>query len=172
MAVHLIIDGYNLIRQSPYLSQIDGRSIEDGRDALLELLHEYRRIRGHRITVVFDGKYSYNLSRERERIKGIDVIYSRRGEEADSIIEEIAREKRHGVTVVTSDTSVLKRVEGYGSVGITSQEFEVAIQEAIYGGGDIEDEDKGYRIQKGKMKGLSRRPSKKEKLKKKRLKKL
>jgi len=34
MALHLIIDGYNLIRQSPYLADIDARDLEAGREAL------------------------------------------------------------------------------------------------------------------------------------------
>ena len=38
MALHLIIDGYNLIRQSPWLSLLDARDLEEGREALLQSL--------------------------------------------------------------------------------------------------------------------------------------
>ena len=33
MALHLIIDGYNLIRQSPELQELDARELEAGRAA-------------------------------------------------------------------------------------------------------------------------------------------
>ncbi len=173
MAVHLIIDGYNLIRRSSSLSSIDERSLEDGRKALMELLHDYRKIRGHKITVVFDGKHSYNLGREKERINGMDVLYSKRGEEADTVIAELARKMGTGVTIVTSDNGLLARIRAHGSVGVTSGEFEFKLREALYG--DKYDEygrDEEDYPQKGRKKGLSRRPSKKEKLKKARLKKL
>ena len=43
MAIHLIIDGYNLIRQSPELLAQESQDLSWGRDALLEKLAAYRR---------------------------------------------------------------------------------------------------------------------------------
>ena len=45
MGLHLIIDGYNLIRQSAELSRIDRQDITAGRDALLGHLAGYRRLK-------------------------------------------------------------------------------------------------------------------------------
>jgi len=53
--MHIIIDGYNLIRQSEALRRFDSFGLEAGRKELLRLLSLYRKSRGHRITVVLDG---------------------------------------------------------------------------------------------------------------------
>jgi predicted RNA-binding protein with PIN domain len=44
MSVHIVIDGYNLIRQSPTLSAIEHRSLEEGREALLQRLVSYKKV--------------------------------------------------------------------------------------------------------------------------------
>ena len=41
--MHLIVDGYNVIRQSPRLQFLDVMDLQAGREALLELLAHYRR---------------------------------------------------------------------------------------------------------------------------------
>ena len=51
----LIVDGYNVIRQWPELAMLDRTELQAGRKALLAELRGYRRAKGHRITVVFDG---------------------------------------------------------------------------------------------------------------------
>jgi predicted RNA-binding protein with PIN domain len=86
MALHLIIDGYNLIRQSPELSEVEGRDLAAGRRALLARLAGYRLSRpGHKITVVFDGREAGGLQESRGREQGLSIIYSRRGEAADEV---------------------------------------------------------------------------------------
>jgi hypothetical protein len=55
MSIHIIIDGYNLIRQSGYLSNLDLQDIQYGRQALIDMLAAYKKIKAHRITIVFDG---------------------------------------------------------------------------------------------------------------------
>ena len=75
MTIHLIIDGYNLIRQTPYLQEIDARELAAGREALLEGLSAYRRSRPqHKITVVFDGWIGGDLQESRDRRAGMAVI--------------------------------------------------------------------------------------------------
>ena len=49
MPLHLIIDGYNLIRQSAHLAELDRRDLQQGREALVGALAAYRRIRRHRV---------------------------------------------------------------------------------------------------------------------------
>jgi len=67
MSLHLIIDGYNLIRQSPWLSLLDARDLEAGREALLQSLADYRQRRlQHKITVVFDGWQGGGLRESRD----------------------------------------------------------------------------------------------------------
>jgi predicted RNA-binding protein with PIN domain len=65
MSIHIIIDGYNLIRQSTTLSTLDQQDIMLGREALVDMLAAYRKIKPHRITVVFDGRSSPVFSPQR-----------------------------------------------------------------------------------------------------------
>ena len=51
----ILIDGYNLIRQSDILRNYERQSLEAGRRALISKLIEYEKKKGHKITVVFDG---------------------------------------------------------------------------------------------------------------------
>ena len=79
MSIHIIIDGYNLIRQSNTLGLIDNQDIELGREALLEMLIAYRKIKPHMITVVFDGANAPPFSRRKTRVQGITIKFSRFG---------------------------------------------------------------------------------------------
>ena len=74
MSIHIIIDGYNLIRQSKQLSVLDLEDIQLGREALIDMLAAYKKIKAHRITVVFDGTRSPLLSLQRDRQKGITIV--------------------------------------------------------------------------------------------------
>ena len=94
MALHIIIDGYNLIRQSAHLSTIEEQDLQLGREALIDLLAAYKRMRPHKISVVFDASQALNLNLQRESRKGIIIIYSRSGESADAVICKMARQER------------------------------------------------------------------------------
>ena len=72
--MYLIVDGYNVIRQSPRLQFLDAMDLQAGREALLELLAHYRRRSRHQITVVFDGWQHGDLKESRDRYEGILVI--------------------------------------------------------------------------------------------------
>ena len=50
--MHIIIDGYNLIRQSATFSRLDLEDMQTGREALIDALADYKKIKRHRITVV------------------------------------------------------------------------------------------------------------------------
>jgi predicted RNA-binding protein with PIN domain len=72
--MHLIIDGYNLIRQSPDLQRLDARDLELGREALLKRLAAYRSRSHHQITVVFDGWQGGDFKESRDRQQGMAII--------------------------------------------------------------------------------------------------
>jgi uncharacterized protein len=87
--MHIIVDGYNLIRQSATLRHSEVKSLEEGRNALIRSLVGYRRHRGHRITVVFDGWVGGSPQEERDLAGGVEIIYSRLGEKADEVIKRL-----------------------------------------------------------------------------------
>ena len=130
MPLELIIDGYNLIRQSDSLRRLDARKLEQGRLALLERLAAYAKIRGHAITVVFDGWGGDSPTSTDTRYKGVTVIYTGRGELADEWIKRKAEHLQYGA-VVTSDREIARHVERAGVPAIESPAFERRMEVAL-----------------------------------------
>lgn len=176
--MHLIIDGYNLIRQSDVLRAHERRGLEAGRKALLHMLAGYRRVMGHHITVVFDGWLGGPAREERDREAGIDIIYSRRGEKADEVIKRLARLHADETVVVTSDRPVMDAVARAGVTAVASREFEEKVRRARGAPAGAEapsgkDDDEGDPSPRGtKKKGPSHRTSRRERLRQRGLEKL
>jgi uncharacterized protein len=125
MPLHVIIDGYNLIRQSPWLSLLDARDLEEGREALLQALSEYRQRRSqHKITVVFDGWQGGGLQESRDLCRGVGVIYSRRGERADEVIKRLLAREGRRVVMVSSDRELQEFAEKVGATWVAAHQFE------------------------------------------------
>jgi len=125
--MHIIIDGYNLIRQSDTLRRFERQSLEAGRQALLQQVSRYRKQKGHRITVVFDGWENGSPLEERDRQGGITIVYSRRGEKADEVIKRMVLHQGEEIVVVTSDREVAAYADRKGAASLTSLEFEAVI---------------------------------------------
>jgi predicted RNA-binding protein with PIN domain len=164
MSLHIVIDGYNLIRQSPALLFFESISLEEGRDALIERLIGYKKFRAHAITVVFDGAEAVDLGQERIRQGGIDIVYSCRGESADTVIKRMAAHEGGRIVVVTSDREVASYAVKHGATAIDSQDFERKMQ--VIGDADpischAMDGQTGWRPST-KKKGPARRRSKRE----------
>ena len=121
--MHIIVDGYNLIRQSDSLRQSERISLEEGRRALLRSLAGYRHLRGHRITVVFDGWEGGSPIEERDRAGGMDIIYSRLGEKADEVIKRLVAAGNEEILVVTSDREIVTFAARRGKASIESLAF-------------------------------------------------
>ena len=99
--MHIIVDGYNFIGK--YSGMIG--DIEEKREALINLLFEYRALKKHDITVVFDG-WQNGMSVESSEIKkGVRIIFSRLGEKADDVIKRLTV-KGENIIVVSSDREV------------------------------------------------------------------
>jgi predicted RNA-binding protein with PIN domain len=174
MSLHIIIDGYNLIRQSGAFSDLDQEDIQLGRDALVDSLAAYKRLKGHRITVVFDGIEAPVFSTRKERVKGVDVRFSTRGEQADAVIKRMAKRLGEKALVVTSDRDVADYAVSAGSVSVSSPEFEDKLVMAPYldaKGAEEIIEDAGW-VPTTKKKGPKRRLSKKARRKKVKMRKL
>ena len=140
MAVRIVIDGYNLIKQSHELSRLDHLDIEKGRHGLLNKLAAYKKIKRHRITVVFDGCKGGGFTQERTKEKGIDIVFSKQGEEADDVIKRIVAIERENVLVVTSDREIAEFSEKRGAAVVPSGEFEMKMELAVFSEDKGEDE--------------------------------
>lgn len=129
--MRIIIDGYNYIRQTD-LRRFENISLEKGRDELIRRLAVYKKARGHKITVVFDGIIGGSHSEERDRTAGISIIFSRRGETADEVIKRIIRNSAEEIMVVSSDREVASAAERKGFTAVSSPVFAGKMAEAEF----------------------------------------
>ncbi len=166
MAIHIIIDGYNFIRQSGELAALDRQDLQLGRDALVDMLAAYKKLRAHKITVVFDGTADPALFPSRDRAKGIAVRYSKGGESADDLIKRMARRETVKALVVSSDREVMNAAEAAGATAVDSATFAEKVAMARFltaKGGPESDASKGW-VPTTRKKGPSRRlPKRKRK---------
>jgi uncharacterized protein len=143
MTMHLIVDGYNVIRQSSQLQLLDAIDLQTGREALLELLARYRSRSHHQITVVFDGWQHGDLRESRDRFQGILIVYSRRGERADEVIKRLLYQDRERALVVTSDREIQVCAEQVKAAWINAGQFELSYLYSPAGEGDTDPESGG-----------------------------
>jgi hypothetical protein len=166
MPLHIIIDGYNMIHRSRSLGIARYDDLEKIRNRLLKNLAAYKKIKQHRMTVVFDGANAPSLVPSRTRLEGIEIHFSRIGESADSVIKKMAESEREKALVVSSDREVAAHAASRGSAVISSDEFEEKISfvlkmKEMDPGSDEKDDNSGS-APATKKKGPKRRLSKKE----------
>ncbi len=131
MPVHIIIDGYNLIRQSSRFAALDRRDLQEGREALVAALSAYRKLKPHPITVVFDAALATDFGMRRDRQGGVEIRFSACGESADSLIRRMAAEERERALVVSSDRAVAAGAEACGAAVIDAPAFEQRMNLAL-----------------------------------------
>jgi predicted RNA-binding protein with PIN domain len=158
--MYILVDGYNLIRQSDLLRRYERYSLEAGRLALMSKLADYKRKKGHRITVVFDGWKSGSAEEGRDRHENIEIIYSRQGERADDVIKRITDQTAEETIVVSSDREIASYATRQGKTALSSLEFEAIMNRSISPSlsGIYEQEgEEGRGVRKRKKKGPAKR---------------
>jgi uncharacterized protein len=157
--LHIIIDGYNLIRQSRFLKEIERMDLQHGREALVAALVDYKKLKGYKITVVFDGAQAEMGLPRRDRLRGIDLLYSRSGESADAVIKRMAAREREKALVVSSDNDIVRFAESKGAATLGALHFEERLRIArLSAGGDEPAQDvEGQRPFTTRKKGPARR---------------
>src|SRR5699024_5395114 len=102
---------------------------EEARMELLEILVEYSHLTGIEIIVVFDGHLVKGNMGEKEKYKGIYVVFTKENETADNYIErtldQIGRKRK--VRVATSDWVEQQIILSRGGLRISAKELEVEI---------------------------------------------
>ncbi|HDQ03385.1 MAG TPA: hypothetical protein ENN23_02275 [Deltaproteobacteria bacterium] len=127
----IIIDGYNLIRQSLTLRRYERKSLEAGRNALVSRLGDYNQKKGHEIIVVFDAGEGGSEYEERDRYDGIDIIYSSYGHNADEVIKRIVTQSAGEAIVVSSDREIASYAAREGKTSLSAAEFELLMKKAF-----------------------------------------
>lgn len=167
----LLIDGYNVIPAIPELGRALRADLEEGREAFLKLLGEYKRTAQGKldITVVFDGQRGMDREGEARkgagrvhagRVHGIGVRFSR-GEIADDLIVRLLRDEFRGATLVTSDRELRDRAEATAGALVRSGEFADRLIMTMAAEAGVEMEERPKRTST-KKKGNPRKRSKKE----------
>ncbi len=120
----LLVDGYNVIGAWPEAARA-GWSVEESRDHLLHALQDYAGYIGEEIVLVFDGYQSDRRVRTEESFGAVTVVFTLRGETADSYIERLVAEtpRYRPVRVATSDGLGQSQVLSTGATRMTSREL-------------------------------------------------
>ena len=116
---YLIVDGHSIIFAWPGLRKLHGRRSSLAREALIKQLRHYQDWTGVRVVIVFDGKdRKVNTNSDPGDVQ---IVYSRRGQTADAIIERFASKYagRFDLTVATSDLREAETVHASGAEWIS-----------------------------------------------------
>ncbi|MBQ9343489.1 MAG: TetM/TetW/TetO/TetS family tetracycline resistance ribosomal protection protein [Clostridia bacterium] len=129
---YLLVDGYNIIFAWQDLKELSQRSLEQARQALMDILCNYRGVRPCELILVFDAyKVSGGVGAQ-EDYKGIHLVYTREAETADNYIERTIRSiaPEHRVRVATSDALEQLIILGGGALRMSAQEFRDDVEAA------------------------------------------
>jgi len=129
--MRIVIDGYNLIRRIPELRSLERDGLEAGRDGLAQELSTYRTGKSHKITVVFDGAESIHLGGGSEKVAGVTLRYSARGQTADQVIQKMCREGAADL-IVTGDREITDVAKRAGVTAVSPDLFWDKVQEEMY----------------------------------------
>jgi predicted RNA-binding protein with PIN domain len=156
-----IIDGYNFIRQSRRFAELEAKNGAQGRSAALRWLGRFGEHTGEKVWVVFDAYSGLHDQMLREKIHGLTVLASRGGYTADEEIMALAREKREGAVVITSDRMILDAAIKSRASILKSDEFEREVAKILEG---QDEEDKAEeRASRRPGKGQAFQPPKEKK---------
>lgn len=128
---YLLIDGYNVIYSWEELADLAHTSIDAARDALQDILCNYRSMTDAEIIVVFDAYRVRNHNTEISDYGNIHVVFTKTAQTADSYIEKFTHDNRsrYDITVVTSDALEQIIIRGQGASLMSSREFEIRVRE-------------------------------------------
>lgn len=115
--MHIIIDGYNVLKQMITAAQIGLAQ----RRAFTNMLGKYAGKKNHTITLVFDGGPDTWTSQEKDH--GITVMYSGIKQTADDVIKKLLLAKKFGVLLVTSDNELKASAARLGIASMNADDF-------------------------------------------------
>lgn len=131
MKLHVIVDGYNLLGVQARGFAQGSFMTEAARERLIHELSAYHHRKGHEVIVVFDGWRDGAATGGREFRSGVEVRFSKRGERADQVIQQLADEWGRACAVVSSDREVATRAHAAGAFVMGAQEFATRLGAAV-----------------------------------------
>lgn len=130
MESYLIVDGYNIINSWTSLKNIAKENMEQARDKLIEILGSFCAYKGVKGILVFDAHLVKGSKQKEEMINGIQVVYTKEYQTADSYIEKVVYglSRLHLVQVATSDWAEQQTILSSGGVRISARELEEEVK--------------------------------------------
>ena len=129
---YLLIDGYNIINAWSDLKEIGTSNLEEARDAFVQQLIDYKSYTGETVIVVFDAHLVKGSNAKHYNIRGVEVIFTKEHQTADSFIEkkvdELTKNRRNRVRVATSDWAEQQFVLGSGATRISARELRIELE--------------------------------------------
>ena len=120
---YLLVDGYNLIFAWDELKKLAADNLEGARQALADLLCNYRGFHDCQVILVFDAYKVPHGTGEVSRYHNIHIVYTKEAETADMYIEkttyQLAKQRR--VRVVTSDGAEQLIILGHGALRVSAR---------------------------------------------------
>ena len=128
---YLLVDGYNIIFAWDDLRAIADEDVSAAREALVDILANYRAFRKCEVILVFDAYKVKGNPGSVDKRSGIYVVYTKEAETADTYIERATYDlgKNHRVRVATSDNLEQVIILGHGALRISARAFEQEVAE-------------------------------------------
>lgn len=151
----MILDGYNVINSWPELKFLMDESLDTARNALINIMAEYKAFKGINVIIVFDAYLVKENIRNREKSDKLEVkiVFTKEKETADSYIERLIIElsEKNMVAVVTNDKVEQQMVLGSGAIRVPVREMVEDFKQAKY---DIDKKIEIKKIQKNTLSDL------------------
>lgn len=128
----LIVDGYNVIHAWPELKKTYSESMEHARDQLIDIISNYGKFKGIKVIIVFDAMYTVADANSYTMGDDCEIIFTAKGETADTYIERLAyiqKDKRRIVYVATSDGFEQQQILSTGAYRLSSRELHGEIKQ-------------------------------------------
>lgn len=122
--MYWVIDGYNLMRQSPQMSSLEIQDAKKGKKALINFLNTFSELTSEKVRVYFDLYSQMGSSLLEERDGLVDLVYSRGSYTADEEILLHLKQKAPHVFCVSSDREIQQGAKALGVSFLNSQDFE------------------------------------------------
>lgn len=121
----LIVDAYNIINFWDKTSKLIDSDLDYARDILNHTLQNYASYKGIEILVIYDAYKTDSIKPKEEKYENIKIIYTKKGQTADSYIEELIFDLKNqeNISVVSSDWTLQQMVLSGGLLRIPASEL-------------------------------------------------
>ena len=130
----LIVDGYNVINAWEDLKKLSEENLEYAREKLNYEISEYAQFKGYKTIIVYDAYKVKDSVTRYEKIKNLEIVFTKEKETADTYIEryitELGPKKFLDITVATDDIAEQQVVSGKGGNRISTRQLYIEVNNA------------------------------------------